>query len=164
MKEFELTRDETKVQVLRILFARNRMPKDGINRKCRMIFKKRFPTVYRIFNKVRGNAKGDKFHSFKRFAILLQRVEAYLMLDVILKRIYKELPGTVAITIHDSIMTGILTDNVNAVRKIMVEELTKFTGFRPQIKIEDNREILRKIKREEHYIKQYGATNSVTLN
>jgi predicted HAD superfamily phosphohydrolase YqeG len=58
------------------------------------------------------------------------------MLDVILKRIYKELPGTIAVTVHDSIMTGILTNNVEAVRKIIVDELTYFIGFQPQIKIE----------------------------
>ena len=45
-----LTRDETKIQVLRILFAPNRLPKDEINRKCRLIFKDRFPTVHRIFS------------------------------------------------------------------------------------------------------------------
>jgi len=59
-----------------------------------------------------------------------------LMLDVILKRIYRELPGTIAITIHDSIMTGVLTNNVEAIRKIMIEELTFFVGFAPKIKIE----------------------------
>lgn len=140
-----IKRDETKRQVLRILFARNRMPKDETNRKCRQIFKDRFPTVHKIFSKVRGHEKGDKFQNYKRFAILLQRIESYLMLDVILKRIYKELPGVIAITIHDSIMTGILTNNVEAVRKIMAEELTKFVGFRPQIKIEG----LNKEKEEE---------------
>jgi hypothetical protein len=142
MQEFSngglnLTREETKCQVLRILFARNRMPKDEINRKCRKIFKNKFPTVHGIFSKVRGQERGDKFSNFKRFAILLQRIEAYLMLDVILKRIYKELPDTIAVTIHDSIMTGILTNNVQAVRKIMAEELTFFAGLPPTIKIED---------------------------
>ena len=49
MQEFSkgglnLTRRETKSQVLRILFARNRMPKDEINRKCRQIFKSKFPS------------------------------------------------------------------------------------------------------------------------
>lgn len=135
-----LTRDETKIQVLRILFARNRLPKNGANRQARLIFKKAFPTVHRIFSKVRGRERGNKFTSFKRFAILLQRIESYLMLDVILKRIYKELPGTIAITIHDSIMTGILTDNVQDVRKIMEEEFTFFVGYSPKIKIEGNRE------------------------
>jgi len=159
-----LNRDETKRQILRILFARNRMPKDGVNRQCRQIFKSKFPTVYRIFNKIRGHEKGDKFSNFKRFAILLQRIEAYLMLDVILKRIYRELPGTIAITIHDSIMTGILTNNVEAVRKIMVEEMTKFIGFRPQIKIEGNKRVLRRIRKEENSINQYDSTTFVTLN
>lgn len=134
----ELNRDETKKQMLRILFARNRSPKDETNRQARQIFKNCFPTVHRIFSKIRGSEKGDSFKNFKRFAILLQRIESYLMLDVILKRIYKELPGTIAVTVHDSIMTGVLTNNVESVRKIMIEELTYFVGFTPNIKIEGN--------------------------
>lgn len=159
-----LNRDEVKRQVLRILFARNRKPKNEVNRKCREVFTSCFPTVHRIFSKVRGRERGDKFHNFKRFAVLLQRIEAYLMLDVILKRIYKELPGVVAITIHDSIMTGILTNNVAAVHKIMAEELTKFTGFRPQIKIEENKRVIEKIREENNINNQYGATTLVSIN
>jgi hypothetical protein len=157
MNKFSLNRDETKKQVLRILFARNRMPKDGINKKCRQIFKDNFPTVHRIFSKVRGHQKGDKFQNFKRFAILLQRIESYLMLDVILKRIYKELPGTIAVTIHDSIMTGLLTNNVEAVRKIMMEELTFFVGLEPKIKIEE----IKREKEERKFTKYYDITNPV---
>lgn len=132
----ELNRDETKKMMLRILFARNRLPKDETNRKARLIFKDRFPTVNKIFSKIRGSEKGSKFENFKRFAILLQRIESYLMLDIIVKRINSELPGTIAITIHDSIMTGELKNNVEAVRKIMIEELTNFVGFAPKIKVE----------------------------
>jgi hypothetical protein len=160
----QLTRSETKRQVLRILFARNRMPKDELNRKCRQIFIKSFPTVHKIFSKVRGHEKGDKFNNYKRFAILLQRIESYLMLDVILKRIYKELPDTIAITIHDSIMTGILTNNVEAVRKIMADELTFFVGFRPQIKIEGVKEEKREEIRERINSNQYPATTFVSIN
>ena len=115
---------------------------------------------HRIFSKVRGRDQGTKFENSNRFAILLATIESYLMLDVILKRIYKELPGTIAITIHDSIMTGILTNDVEAVRKIMSDELTNFVGFCPKIKIEDFKEDLR----EENSIIQYDVTNSVTLN
>lgn len=131
-----LDRSETKRQVLRILFARNRTPKDPTNRKARDIFKLRFPTVHRTFSKVRGSDRGDKFTSFKRFAILLQRMESYLMLDVVLKRIYRELPDVVAITIHDSIMTGVMTNNVEAVKTILIEEMTNFVGFRPNVTLE----------------------------
>jgi len=132
----ELTRDDTKKQVLRILYARNRMPKDGTNRKARQIFKNRFPTVHRIFSKIRGSERGDKFTNFKRYPILLQSIESYLILEVILKRIYKEMPGTIAVTIHDSIMTGNDTNRVEEVSQIMIDELTNFVGFRPQTKIE----------------------------
>ena len=156
-----LDRSETKRQVLRILFARNRTPKDETNRKARQIFKKRFPTVHRIFTKVRGNSPGDKFTSFKRFAILLQRMESHLMLDVVLKRIYRELPGVVAITIHDSIMTGVLTNNVEAVKKILTEELTNFVGFRPNVSIEGIIEENREERDESIIEKQYDATTFV---
>lgn len=53
-----------------------------------------------------------------------------------MKRIRRELPEVVAITIHDSIMTGVLTNNVEAVKTILIEELTSFIGFRPNVAIE----------------------------
>jgi hypothetical protein len=159
-----LTRPETKRQVLRILFARNRTPKDADNRQARLIFKSKFPTVHRIFSKIRGSEKGDRFSNFKRFAILLQRIESYLMLDVILKRIYKELPETIAITIHDSIMTGILTNNVEAVRKIIIDEMQKFVGFEPKIEIEGIKEGKEDKRGKEIFTKQYDATTFVSVN
>jgi hypothetical protein len=171
MQEFsieglKLTRKETKLQVLRILFARNRMPKDEINRKARQIFIARFPTVHRIFSKVRGRAENSN-----RFSILLARIESYLMLNVILKRINKELPNIIAMTIHDSIMTGILTDEVEAVREIMNDVLTEFIGFQPKIEIESSRqnenENIENIKEEINKNKtliQYDVLPSLSLN
>ena len=147
-----LDRSATKRQVLRILFARNRAPNNETNRKAREVFKKCFPTVHRIFNKVRGTAKGDKFHSFKRFAILLQRMESYLMLDLVVKRIRREMPDVVALTVHDSVMTGILTNKVEEVKKIIIEEMTNFVGFRPNVNIEriiEKEERKQGIEREE---------------
>jgi len=162
--QLALSRIETKKQVLRILFARNRMPKDELNRKARQTFIKNFPTVHRIFSKVRGHEQGNKFNNYKRFAILLQKIESYLMLDVILKRIYKDMPGVIAVTIHDSIMTGILTNNVEAVRKIMTEELTFFIGFPPKIEIEGVLEKIEKKKSKSKSINHYVITNSLSLN
>ncbi len=179
MQEFSkagirLTRTDTKIQVLRILFARNRTPKDERNKKCRSIFREHFPTVHKIFSKVRGSDRGDKFQNFKRFAILLQRIEAYLMLEVVLKRISRELPDTIAITIHDSIMTGVLTNNVKAVKNIISEELKNFVNYPPKIKIEDSihrdKEMIkgRRKEREDKGNKetgvQYGATTFVSIN
>lgn len=162
-ERMNLSRYETKKQVLRILFASNRMPKEEVNRKCRQIFVSDFPTVHRIFSKVRGHDKGNKFQNFKRFSILLQRIESYLMLDVILKRIYKELPKVIAITIHDSVMTGILTNDVEAVRKIITEELTIFVGFPPKIEMEGLVIGKREEKEKSKAIKQYVITGPVNI-
>jgi hypothetical protein len=159
-----LTRNETKIQVLRVLFAPNRLPKDDINRKCRLIFRNRFPTVHRIFSKVRGRDQGTKFENSNRFSILLATIESYLVLDVIVRRIHKKLPDTIAITIHDSIMTGILTDDVETVRKIMSDELTSFVGFSPKIEIEDYSKDLEYKTEEENCIIQYDVTNPVSIN
>lgn len=125
------SRAEVKRQVLIILFARNL-----INPPARKIFKELFPEVHRIFTLIRGYDKGNKFTSFERFAILLQRIESYIILDLILTRIYKEYPGTIAVTIHDSIMTSLYTDHVDKVKKIMTEELEKYIGYEPTLKIE----------------------------
>ncbi len=169
MQEFfreglHLDRSETKRQVLRILFARNRSPKDITNRKARDIFKSMFPTVHKIFSMVRGSEQGDKFTSFKRFAILLQRMESYLMLDVVMKRIYRELPNVVAITIHDSIMTGVMTNNVVAVRRILIEELTNFVGFRPNVIIEREEEEIEGEEVGDIIERQYDAMTLLSIN
>lgn len=158
-----LTRSETKDQVLRILFARNRMPQEGTNRKARQIFKNRFPAVHRIFSKVRGHQRGDRFTSFKRFSILLQRIESYLMIDIVVKRINKELPGVIVITIHDSVMTGVLTNKVEEVRRIMTEELQNFVGFPPRIEIEEQTKEIREEREETLIYNQYGATTPVSI-
>ena len=131
-----LTRSETKRQMLRIIYARNRSPKNEVNRKVRRLFINEFPTVHKTFSKIRGTKTGDKYTNFKRFSILLQTIESHLLLKVILKRINEDLPDTITITIHDSIMTGILTNRANEVREIMTDELTKFIGFRPIISFE----------------------------
>ncbi len=138
-----MDRKETKKQVLRILFARNREPKDEINLQARSIFMKIFPNVHQVFFRIRGPMREKKYlnsHNkcvtFRRFAILLQRIESKLVLDVIMKRVYKELPGVFVLTIHDSILTVNDREVVDSIFKIMEEELEKFVGFTPTIKIE----------------------------
>jgi hypothetical protein len=43
----------------------------------------------------------------------------------------------IAVTIHDSIMTGkICTDHAEIVYKIMEEEFFKFVGYKPTLKTE----------------------------
>jgi hypothetical protein len=122
-KGLPCSRAEVKKAVMIILFDQNRK---RISRAKR-IFKKHFPTVNKIFAIVRGTGRGE------RFPILLQAIEAYIVLRVILPRINTEYPDIIAFTIHDSLL---VTDSPAIVEKVMSEELEKFSGYKPIIKIE----------------------------
>lgn len=129
------TRDEVKRQFLIILYDKN-----ADNPRSRKVFAEIFPEVNRIFSLVRGNERGDKFRSYQRFAILLQKIESHIILNIILNRINNEHPNIIAVTIHDSIMTSIYTSLVGIIYSIMEEEFMKYTGYKPSLKIENNRE------------------------
>jgi len=138
------------------------------------IFEKWFPEVHERFSIIKGHVMGNKFESYKRLAILLQTVEAHLVLDIILPNIYKKHPGTIAVTIHDSIMTSVLTNDVEAVVCIMNEELKKFIGFPPTLKIEFSTKKISTITKENNNKENeqgerisnvqyhYGTTNLIT--
>jgi hypothetical protein len=126
-----LTRDDVKKRLLKIMFADNFHTISE-----RPIFRELFPEVNRIFEIIRGNEKGDKFHSFKRFAILLQRAESHIMLEKILKRINIEHPEIVTLTIHDSMITKDQPEHIEFVKKTMNEEFMAFFGVKPLLKVE----------------------------
>jgi hypothetical protein len=156
------TRDDVKKLVLQILFDRNN------HSSCaRKIFDFLFPEVSRVFSLVRGVEKGTHFESFKRFSILLQRIESYIILDKIILRINREYPGQIAVTIHDSIMTENEPSQIERIRKIMIEEFTKVIGVEPKIKVEveveveGKKEEERKSKGEEGNNRHYCARSLV---
>lgn len=116
-------RDIVKKAVMKILFDRNRKKPS----KCKQFFTEKFPTVANIFSIVRGRGDGS------RFPILLQAIEAHIVLKVILPRINEEHPDIIAFSVHDSLL---VTSCPEIVSQVMEEELLKFTGFTPQIKKE----------------------------
>jgi len=118
------TRDQVKVAVLVILFDRNyHYP------KTKRIFGELFPNVAETFALLRAT-------NYKWFSILLQRLESYLVLDVIQGKLNKLYPKLVTVTIHDSIYTT-PDPNINGLKlihKTMSEELEKFVGYTPNLK------------------------------
>jgi hypothetical protein len=137
------------------------------------IFESHFPEVYERFAIIKGHARAGKFDSYKRLAILLQSIEAHLVLDTILPKIYNEHPGTIAVTIHDSVMTSVMTNEVELVRLIMEKELTGFVGYPPTLKVENSTLSPSNIHNYEDYREkedrnriegiqyQYGSTNLI---
>lgn len=135
-KEYNLnyTRDEAKDKIFKILFSRN-----SIHNKQKEIFKQEFPNVYKRVCELKGYDKSKViFEGYERLSVLLQTIESHLILNTILPRIYSEYPKTIAVSIHDSIMTGILTNDIKNVESIMNSELTEFVGISPLLKIEKN--------------------------
>jgi hypothetical protein len=117
--------DELKDKIFQILFDKNHHTS-----KEKRIFFELFPGVEKAFSVL-------KMDDYKNFVISLQRMESYVVLDVIIKRLNDEHPDMVATPIYDSITTSIATDDIKTVRQVMTEELTKFVGISPVLKVEN---------------------------
>ena len=120
------SRKEVKASVFQVLFTDNRFI-GQMNAAPKRLFKELFPNVYRVFAEYKR-----KDASF--LPRLLQHLEATLILDIICKRISEERPDVPLFTIHDSITTTI--PNVEYVKEVMTEELTRHVGIRPNLKTE----------------------------
>jgi hypothetical protein len=149
------TRDQVKESVMLILFDAN---SHLFNE--RKIFAELFPTVHGIFNQIRGNSMGDHFTSFKRFSILLQSIEAHVVLKIIHRRVKTEHPG-ITFTVHDSILTTLAPE---IIENIMAQELTKFCGCKPILKTESLIIDELNTKQEERKERQSeGARQTITI-
>jgi hypothetical protein len=116
-------RDYVKKEILKIIYDRNRPHLT----KSKQIFKDEFPTIHNTFAIIRGDGRGE------RFPILLQALEAHVVLKNIYTVVINELKDTVFFTVHDSFL---VSRNQDAVKGVMIEELKQFTGYSPQIKVE----------------------------
>jgi len=148
----DMSRDEAKKQCFRLLFG-SKWARTEIEKQTRDIFRKAFPNVYRIFNQVKGK-------NYERFPILLQRIESYLMLEKVVKTVHEQHPDIICITIHDSVMTGVMTDEIFAVQKILKNEFRKFTGITPKLTYEFKLDKYRSYKKLLDY-NTYDGTTSV---
>lgn len=117
-------RDKCKTIIYQVLFSDNRYMSDE-----KRIFKEIYPTAYKIFSfiKRRKKHKND-------LSILLQNIESYLVIECCCRRIAMERPDCPIYTIHDSISTT--EENLEYVKYVMVDEITKFIGVPPNLKVE----------------------------
>lgn len=117
-------RDQMKNKTLTILFDKN-----CHRSKERLIFQEIFPNIAHACEIIRANQHA-------KLAIMLQRIESHLVLDVIMSRINREYPHIIAVTVHDSIYVT-SQEHQQIVKQIMEQELKKFTGYKPNLKIEN---------------------------
>lgn len=102
--------------------------KSGYSSKAKALFKERYPTIDKIYNKI-------KYPDHKKFSKKLQQLESKLMLRTICKEIHQHDKTIPMFTIHDSILTT--PEHKITVEKIMLDNLSKTIGFIPRIGFTD---------------------------
>lgn len=117
------SRKEIKTVIFQVLFTDNRFIGQD-DAKPKKLFKELFPEVYEVFKRIKSKDK-------TLLPRLLQRIESYLIIEVICKRISEEYPNVPIFTIHDSISTT--EEYVDIVNNIMTEELSKAIGHPPTL-------------------------------
>ncbi len=120
------SRREIKALIFTILYSQNQFlgqPEAAPKR----VFKELFPGIYQLLSEIKKARRN-------LVPILLQRLESYIVLEIITKRISKEYPKLPIFTIHDSIATT--AGNEDYVFQVMEEELKRFVGAKPSLRIE----------------------------
>ncbi|HMJ47836.1 MAG TPA: hypothetical protein VK498_10930 [Ferruginibacter sp.] len=117
------TRDIVKVEVLRIFYMENKYTNQKFYLPCKT-FQSHFPEVYELFRLI-------KEVQSNYLAIILQRVESFLILDVVCKAISSQYPQIPIFTIHDNIITT--KGNEGIVEAVMSQEIEKWIGHKPKL-------------------------------
>jgi len=119
-------RIESKKVFFSIIYSGNQFIGQG-EAKYKRLFRERFPNVYKIFSLIKSIEKN-------LLACSLQRIESYIIIDIICKRIEIERPYLPIFTIHDSIATT--AGNEDYIKYLMYDEFTKLIGHKPRLKTE----------------------------
>lgn len=135
-----IDRSGAKDIMFKILYAENGHFKDE-----RRIFSDTFPTVAQQFDRARGyDQSADRYVNYKRFPIILQSIESYLILRLVIPRVRSEHPNIPILSIHDSLTTASAMNPVTvrgyavAVKNIMEQVIGNWYQIRPTIEIETN--------------------------
>lgn len=135
-----IPKDQLKREVLKIFYRRN-----GFYNQYSEVFRLCYPNVFRRFRIIkRGNNFTYKNHNgfwkakdkdYKRLSYFLGRLESYLFLHQIAKRISREKPNLPFLTVHDAIVT--IHGYEEYVKKIIEEEIEGFIKIKPHVKIKE---------------------------
>ncbi len=120
-------RKKVKQEVLRIFYVENRKTELEFYKPCQT-FQTHFPNVYALFWLIK-----EIQNNF--LPIILQRIESFLVLDVICKRISLLHPQIPIFTIHDSIITT--KGNEGNIKEIMRSEIKNWTGNELKVEFEE---------------------------
>jgi hypothetical protein len=122
-----IERKKAKELTFNILFRNNQNRSSPIVNLAERAFSKLYPSVFNTMKQLK-----EKNH--KKFSILLQTMESFMVFDVIIPKIWEHNAEIPLFTIHDSIATT--EEFADTVHKIMEEEFTGKFGIAPTLKQE----------------------------
>ena len=124
------TRGEAKKAVYLAIFSSNKWKSQSVipqfDASLKLVFIHCYPHINQILEAIKSDNKNS-------LAIILQIIEAYLIIDVCCKRISTERPSIPLFTIHDSIST--IEEFVPYVKDVMEQEIEKFVGAKPALDV-----------------------------
>jgi hypothetical protein len=122
-------RGELKKQIFIIFFGKN----TAINYSPVVkVFATSFPNVYYLFNQIKKKAHN-------KLAILLQRIESYVVLEKLAPQLVTNYPTMPFLTKHDSILlSGLQTlKQAEQISQFIAYKVREVTGLQPKLKIKD---------------------------
>ena len=125
-KSPDVLRNEVKEIVFEAIYSSNKN-----NSPTSRVFKSTFPSVYKVFTELK-KGRGKKAHS--HLALLLQRLEADLVLNKACRLVNSFDENIPLFTIHDNIVTTV--NNRKLVKRILKRVLKNSIGLKPSLKVE----------------------------
>lgn len=120
--------EKIKEEVKRIIFTTFFSKNSAIKyRSVIKLFKRTFPNVYKVISAIK---KGQH----NTLAVILQNLEADIILNNVCKKLDKKHPEVPLFTLHDSVITT--EDNVELVEKTIQQTMKKFFDKKVSLKIE----------------------------
>ena len=116
-----INREAAKKIILKIFYSKNSHFKEE-----KEVFRNLYPGVESLIGII-------KCSDHRVLSILLMRMEAYLILDVVCEKLCELHPDLPIFTIHDSLLTT--EGNEKLVEPIIIEELYMFIGITPTLEL-----------------------------
>ncbi len=121
------SRDLAKREVLRLMYFNNANPRSAAQPT--------FREFQRLFPGIAGLMELLKRRDYTDFSVLLQKLEVYLMLEKVCRRLYDRAPEAWFTTIHDSIITT--AEHADLVQEIMLATYEEVLKVAPAIERSD---------------------------
>ncbi|WP_283423291.1 hypothetical protein [Chryseobacterium profundimaris] len=120
--------EKIKEEVKRIIFTTFFSKNSAIRYKSVIkLFKRTFPNVYKVISAIK---KGKH----NTLAVVLQNLEAGIILHNVCRKLNKKHPAVPLFTLHDSVITT--EDNVELIEKTIQQTMKKFFDKKVSLKIE----------------------------